>query len=178
MGKFPKLYILFLSHVLAIPSWAEPASDPKPDIKIISDQMDCDQNRKICIATGHAVAEKLNEATVKILKADQITAHFQKQGETGPMKVARLEAQGNVFFIMGDVIVQGKRGDYQIETEMAEIFDEVKITKGQNQLDGSYGKINMKTGSYTVNKQGGERVQALIFTNETPKEDTKDASEE
>jgi lipopolysaccharide export system protein LptA len=125
--------------------------------------MDCDQSKNVCVAKGNAIAEKLNDSKVKILKADQITAHFAKEGGKGPLKVIRLEAEGNVFFIIGDIIIQGLRSNYSAATEIAEVFDNVKITNGNNQLEGGYAKVNMKTGHYSI-KRDGERVAALIFT--------------
>jgi len=146
---------------LAAPSWATPSA-PSPHIKILSEQMDCDQSHHVCVATGNAVAQKLGDPQTKILKADKITSYFAKEGEKGSLKLVRLEAEGNVFFITGDIVVQGERGNYAADSEVAEVFGNVKITNGKNQLDGSYGKVFMKTGQYTV-KRDGAPVQALIF---------------
>lgn len=168
IGSFIFITSSFASSPKASPL---PTSENQANIKILSDQMDCDQDHNVCVAKGHAIAEKLGDSKVKILKADQITAHFAKEGGTGPLKVTRLEAMGNVFFIIGDIIIQGKRGNYATENEIAEVFEDVKITNGENQLDGSYGKVNMKTGHYSL-KRNGERVQALIFTKDKIKEDT------
>lgn len=142
-----------------------PSSPGQADIKILSEQMECDQSRNVCVAKGNAIAQKLDGPKTKILKADQITTHFAREGETGPVKLTRLEAEGNVFFIIDDIIIQGKRGNYLADSEVAEVFGDVKITNGKNQLDGSYGKVYMKTGHYSI-KRDGEPVQALIFTAE------------
>gem|GEM_PF-2795795 len=167
--------LLFISAIFANPP---PAVDPVvPNIKILSEQMDCDQGHNMCIAKGNAIAEKLNDAKVKILKADQITAYFSKEGGEGPLKVTRLEAEGNVFCIIGDIIVQGIRGTYLVDDDVAEVFDDVKITNGNNQLDGGYAKVHMKTGHYSI-KRGNERVQALIFTKESKQETSKDVQKE
>jgi lipopolysaccharide export system protein LptA len=141
-----------------------PSSLNQPNIKILAKQMDCDQNQNVCIAKVDASAEKLNDPKTKILKADQIKAYFSKE-EEGSTKVTRLEVEGHVFLILGDIIIQGKRGDYSVDTEVAKVYDDVKITNGQNQVSGSYGEVNMKTGQYSV-KRDGERVQALIYTKE------------
>ena len=136
-----------------------------PDIKILSDQIDCNQSQNKCVAKGHASAEKLNDARRKILNAEQIIAHFpkKKEGESGPVKVSFLEASGEVILFIDDVIIQGRQATYNPETEIAEISGDVKITTGGNQIEGSYGKVNMKTGHYTL-KREKERVQALIYT--------------
>ena len=159
--------------LLTKPSVASVTATPaQPNIKILATQMDCDQAKNVCIAKGDAIAEKLNDSKVKILKADQITAHFAKEGGTGPVKVTRLEAEGNVIILIGDdIIIQGDRGNYLVggekaESEIAEVFDNVKITNGKNQLDGGYAKVHMKTGQYSI-KEKGKRVQALIFTKDS-----------
>jgi lipopolysaccharide export system protein LptA len=167
--------VLFFAFYVIIPSFANvqqsipESSDTQPNIKILSDQIDCNQNKNVCIAKGNATAEKLNDTKVKILKADQIIAHFAKENGTGPLKVTQLEATGNVFFIIGDIVIQGSRGNYSAQTEIAEVFENVKITNGNNQLDGGYAQVNMKTGQYSI-KRNGERVSALIFTKDQKNE--------
>jgi lipopolysaccharide export system protein LptA len=168
--------LLLINATFAHSTPASPAPS-QPNIKILSEQMDCDQSHNVCVAKGNAIAEKLNESKVKILKADQITSYFGKEGETGPLKLTRLEAEGNVFFIIGDVIIQGKRGTYLAESEIAEVFDDVKVTNGKNQLDGGYAQVNMKTGHYSI-KRGLEPVQALIFTQGSKQKAKKNVQEE
>lgn len=142
------------------------SSQNQPNIKILAEQMDCDQTQNVCIAKVNASAEKLNDPKMKVLKADQIKAFFDKEGKAGSTKVTRLEADGHVFLILGDIIVQGERGNYDVDAEVAKVYDHVKITNGQNQISGSYGEVNMKTGQYSVRQSGGKRVQALIYTKE------------
>lgn len=174
IGILSTYCFIFIAPSLANPSTVSITPPPsQPNIKILSEQMDCDQNHNVCVAKGNAIAEKLNDSKVKILKADQITAHFAKEGGTGPLKVTRLEAEENVFFIIGDIIVQGKQGNYLANSEIAEVFHDVKITNGKNQMEGGYAKVNMKTGHYSI-KRDGERVQALIFTKEGPERPKND----
>lgn len=140
-----------------------PAATGEPNIKILSDQMDCNQSTNVCVATGNAFVEKLNDSKTKTLKADKIIAHFAKTGGDGPLKPTKFEAEGNVFFIIGEILVQGKRAEYFVETEIAKVFEDVKITQGPNQLDGGEAEVNMKTGQYSI-KKAKEQVSALIFT--------------
>jgi lipopolysaccharide export system protein LptA len=166
---------LFIIGFMAVASsWANPSAPSGKaspaasqfNMKILAKQMDCDQNQSKCVATGNATAEKLGDPKTKILKADQITVYFTKEGTPSPLKVSRLEAEGHVFLIIDDMVIQGKRGNYLAESEVAEVFEDVKITSGSNQLEGGYSKVNMKTGQYFI-KQDGNQVQALIFTKET-----------
>lgn len=161
---------LFLSSFVDTSPALVTTQSQQPNIKIYAQQMDYDQSKSICIAIGNAIAEKLNDSKVKILKADKITAHFTKKDPSGSLKVSLLEADGKVVILNGpDVIIQGESAKYTPENEIAEIFKNVKITNGNNQLDGSYGKFNMKTGQYSL-KEEGKRVQALILTKSSDQE--------
>ncbi|MBM3632172.1 MAG: hypothetical protein FJX03_00470 [Alphaproteobacteria bacterium] len=162
--------LLFISSLVNASATSGPTQSKQPNIKIYAQQMDYDQSKSICIATGNAIAEKLNDSKVKILKADKITAHFTKKDASGSLKVSLLEAEGKVIILSGpDLIIQGENAKYTPESEIAEIFQNVKITNGENQLDGSYGKFNMKTGHYSL-KEEGKRVQALILTKSSDQE--------
>jgi lipopolysaccharide transport protein LptA len=166
------LFIVLSTGLLTWPApslanLAAPLNTEQPNIKITSNQMDCNQSTNVCVATGNAVAQKLNDSKTKVLKADQITAYFAKEKASGPLKATRFEAQGNVFFVIGDIVVQGKRSEYVVETEIAKVFDDVKITQGKNQMDGGYAEVNMRTGQYFV-KKDKDRVSALIYTKDSP----------
>lgn len=161
---------LSISSLVNASPTSVPTQPQQPNIKIYAQQLDYDQSKNLCIATGNAIAEKLNDSKVKILKADKITAHFTKKDASGSLKVSLLEAQGKVIILSGpDLIIQGESAKYSPESEIAEIFQNVKITNGENQLDGSYGKFNMKTGHYSL-KEDGKRVQALIITKSSEQE--------
>ena len=57
-----------------------------------------------------------------------------------------MEAFGHVSVRTPTDIVTGDRGIYVPDTGMAVLVGNVRITRGQNQLDGAEAEVNMKTG--------------------------------
>ena len=89
-------------------------------------------------------------------------------------KLQRVEAFGNVQIRTVADTVFGDRGVYLPDTGMARIVGHVRITHGQNQLNGPAADVNMKTGVAHIISDPGSRVQGLIMPNDTStKTDTK-----
>ncbi|MCW3474847.1 LptA/OstA family protein [Limobrevibacterium gyesilva] len=101
------------------------------------------------------VAAKANDA--KAGQADPLTASG---------KLQRVEAFGNVEVRTQTDTVRGDRGVYVPDTGMARIIGHVRITHGQNQLNGPAADVNMKTGIAHMISDPGQRVQGLIMPND------------
>lgn len=83
-------------------------------------------------------------------------------------KLQRVEAFGNVEVRTATDTVRGDRGLYLPDTGMARVVGHVRITHGQNQINGPAADVNMKTGiAHMVGVGAGERVQGLIMPNDT-----------
>jgi lipopolysaccharide export system protein LptA len=88
-------------------------------------------------------------------------------------KLERVEAFGNVSVRTATDMVTGDRGVYVPDTGMARLAGHVRITRGQNQLNGAEADVNMKTGIATLvaQKAMGSRkaghVQGLVVPNDT-----------
>ena len=69
-----------------------------------------------------------------------------------------MEAFGNVSIRTPTDTVTGDRGVYVPDTGMARLGGNVRITRGQNQLNGAEADVNMKTGIATLvaQKAAGE----------------------
>ena len=65
-------------------------------------------------------------------------------------KLQRVEAFGNVSVRTPTDTVTGDRGVYVPDTGMARLGGNVRITRGQNQLNGAEADVNMKTGIATL----------------------------
>ena len=77
----------------------------------------------------------------------------------------KMEAFGNVSRTPTDTVT-GDRGVYVPDTGMARLQGHIRITRGQNQLNGSEAIVNMKTGiARLVSGQSG-RVQGLVIPND------------
>jgi lipopolysaccharide export system protein LptA len=93
----------------------------------------------------------------------------QAQGgdpELGAGKLKRVEAFGNVEVRTISDTVRGDRGVYLPDTGMARIVGHVRITHGQNQLNGPAADVNMKTGIAHLISLPGARVEGLIMPND------------
>ena len=82
-------------------------------------------------------------------------------------KLERVEAYGNVEVRTQADIGRGDRGLYLADTDVARLVGHVRITHGQNQINGPAADVNMKTGIGHLVSLRGERVQGLIVPNDT-----------
>ena len=83
-------------------------------------------------------------------------------GQPGSGKLQRLEAYGNVEVRTATDTVRGGRALYLPETEIARVLDQVRITRGEYQMNGAAADVNMKTGVARLIANPGSRVQGLI----------------
>jgi len=84
---------------------------------------------------------------------------------TSSGKLEKVEAYGNVSIRTATDTVTGDRGVYVPATGIARVLDEVRITRGQNQLAGSEAVVNMKTGISRLLAGDTGRVQGLLVPN-------------
>lgn len=94
-------------------------------------------------------------------------------------KLQRVEGFGNVQVRTATEIINGDRGVYVSETGIARLAGHVKITRGQNQLEGDEALVNMRTGISTLVRDPGSRVQGLVIPNDANSKDgAKDGAKE
>ena len=84
---------------------------------------------------------------------------------TSSGKLERVEAFGNVQVRTQVDTVRGDRGVYVPDTGIARVVGHVRITRGENQLNGPAADVNMKTGIAHLLSEPGQRVQGLIVPN-------------
>ena len=63
-------------------------------------------------------------------------------------------------------VVRGDRGVYSAQTGMARLLGDVRITRGDNQINGREAIVNMRTGVARLVSSPGARVQGLIVPNQ------------
>ena len=82
-------------------------------------------------------------------------------------KLQRVEGFGNVVIRTATETVKGDRGVYVADSGIARIAGKVRITRGQNFLDGDQALVNMRTGISTMVRDApGQRVQGLVMPND------------
>ena len=83
-------------------------------------------------------------------------------------KIEKVEAFGHVSVRTPTDTAIGDRAVYVPETGIARLADHVRITRGQNQLDGQEAEVNMKTGIARLLRGQGTRVTGLVVPNDPP----------
>jgi len=86
---------------------------------------------------------------------------------SGSTKLDKVFAWGHVFIRTPTETVIGDRGVYVPDTSIARVLGHVRITRGQNQLNGAAAIVNMKAGLATMTQGPGARVEGLVTPNET-----------
>jgi lipopolysaccharide export system protein LptA len=88
-------------------------------------------------------------------------------------RLHRLDAFGNVVITTPEEVARGNRGVYMEETGIANLMGSVKITRGQNQLNGEAAEVNLRTGVSRIvstNQGTGGPVRALIVPERKPED--------
>jgi lipopolysaccharide export system protein LptA len=127
--------------------------------------------------TKSRVANVSGGATVvedkKRVQADRFVAYFKEDG--GKQALKRVEARGHVVITTPTEIARGDSGDYDADSRIATLTGHVRITRGDNQLNGQRAEVNMKTGVSRLladsgagaPRRSGGRVRVLIIPGES-----------
>jgi lipopolysaccharide export system protein LptA len=126
--------------------------------------------KQLAVARGNAVAVRED----KRVKADTLTATLEENAE-GDLEFTRVDGYGNVEMSTAEEYARAERGVYYIKEEFAQFWDNVRLTREDNQLNGAYGEVNLVTG---VNKllaappdaPPENQVQGLILPENLQKE--------
>jgi lipopolysaccharide export system protein LptA len=136
--------------------------------------------KRMSVARGNAVVVTDDNRRIA---ADTLVGYFLPEGQTAPAanaaaggttrnvpgagsKLERVEAFGNVEIRTPQEVVRGDRGVYSAVSGMARLLGGVRITRGENQLNGQESIVNMRTGVARLVNTPGQRVQGLIVPNQ------------
>jgi len=122
------------------------------------DSLEYWQDKNMGVARGDAVVTKTNGQT---LAADLIGAHFDKDAD-GHTSLKTIQADGHVVITTATDIVHGDRGTYDLAARRTVVFGNVRVTRGQNQLEGESAEVNMDTGISQIFPGRGKRVRGLF----------------
>lgn len=126
--------------------------------------------RRMAVARGDAVAESPGRR----LSADTLVAYFleappqpavRQAGTPDTGRLDRVEAYGNVEVRTAFETVRGDRGVYSAPAGIARLAGDVRITRGQNQLNGAVAEVNLINGVSRLLPGAGGRVAGLIVPN-------------
>lgn len=121
------------------------------------------------VANGNVHARQgEREVRAKTLKAFLRPANqaAKQDAAGGSSRLRRIEAEGNVRIVTPNDVMRSDQALYDLEAEVARLTGAVKITRGETQLNGCKGEIDLKTGVSRLLACGGTadsgRVHGLI----------------
>lgn len=138
------------------------------DIVTARDSLEYWEKRNLAVARGDAVAIRED----KRIRADVLTAYFLPD-ETGDLAIDRVDGKGNVEISSPTEFARGDSGIYYAKKQLATLEGSVRITRGENQLNGEYAEVNLDTGiSRLLGAPSGsgdkQRVRGLLVPKRKP----------
>jgi len=139
--------------------------------------------RRMAVARGDALVVA---ADGRRIRADTLVGHFLEEAPTRPAapapaaqgarggvpgqgsRIDRVEAFGNIEIRTADEVVRGDRGVYSPVTGTARVTGNVRITRGENQLNGAEAIVDLRAGTARLVAAPGERVQGVVLPGSAP----------
>ncbi|MDP6603181.1 MAG: LptA/OstA family protein [Rhodospirillales bacterium] len=137
--------------------------------EIVADnQLEYWEKKRMAVARGNAYAIRGERR----LRADVLTAHFRPF--EGRMRVYKVEAFDNVYVVLEDDTVTADRAIYNVDSGIATLTGSVKITHGENHLNGCVAEVDLGSGASTLKGCDGagkdqSRVRGLIVPGQVRK---------
>lgn len=129
-----------------------------------------------------AGAQPANAKGGKTTKTAEAKDGKPGENEQGNNRLQRIEGFGHVHVSTPTEIVTADRGVYNADTGIAMMSDNVRITRGDNQLNGDFAEVNLNTGiSRMLTRHDGNapaQVRGLFIPQQKPAADgTKSADD-
>lgn len=150
-----------------------------PDQRITArDSLEYWPQRRMAVARGGAVVTTSDNRRIA---ADTLVAYFTEApqaeaprpaqparpgglpGGGEGSRVERVEAFGGVEIRTAEEVVRGDRAAYSPQTGLAQMTGGVRITRGENQLNGQEAIVDLRAGISRLVSAPGQRVQGLIL---------------
>ncbi len=151
--------VLLLVMLWVVPGLAAAPSDTpltgsKEPIEITSDRLDADDNARLMMFIGNAVA-KQGDATIY---ADRLTVRYAAQGGD----VDRVVAEGNVRIVQGDRVATSERADFFRDQERILLTGDPQVTEKGSTVKGHQITLFMKERRAVVQASRSGRVNAVF----------------
>lgn len=126
------------------------------------DSLEYWEHQRAAVARGNAVAVRGD----KEIRGDVLTAYFTPDAKNR-LEISTVKADGNVQISTPTEFATGDGGVYYVKQELATLTGAVKVTRGDNQLNGEYAEVNMITGVSRLmgaapGRAGTTRVRSLL----------------
>lgn len=128
------------------------------------DSLEYYEDRQLAVARGNAVAVRGTDR----LAADVLIGQFAKAAD-GSTSMQRLDGRGDVVVTTATDVALADTLVYGVADEVAVLMGGVKITRGDNQLNGDAAEMNMKTRvNRVIAGTSGGRVSGLLIPGQSP----------
>jgi len=137
------------------------------EIVTAKDSLEYWQDEMVVVARGDAQVVQPDHG--RSVRAETLTGFF-RENEEGKVVLYQVEAAGNVRIERGEQVARAAKAVYNLDNELATLTGGVKITQGQNQLNGDSAEFNLRTGVSRLMGSGTSdgRVQTLIVPGSSP----------
>jgi len=130
------------------------------DIVTARDTLEYYEAQGFAVARGEAVAVRADRR----LRADVLIGQFAK-GPDGKTAMNRIDGSGNVVVTTPTDVARSDKLVYSVPDNTAVLLGTVRITRGDNQLNGDAAEMNMatKVNRVIAGPAGGGRVKGLLI---------------
>lgn len=130
------------------------------DVVTARDTLEYYDAQGYAVARGEAVAVR----TDRRLRADVLIGQFSK-GPDGKTQMTRIDGSGSVVVTTPTDVARSDKLVYSVPDNTAVLLGAVRITRGDNQLNGDAAEMNMatKVNRVIAGPAGGGRVKGLLI---------------
>ena len=141
--------------------------ETESEIVTAKDSLEYWQGEMVVVARGAAQVVQPDHG--RSVQAETLTGFFRENAE-GEVVLYQVEAAGNVRIERGEQVARAAKAVYNLDEEVATLTGGVRITQGQNQLNGDTAEFNLRTGVSRLLGSGTDdgRVQTLIVPGSSP----------
>ena len=133
------------------------------DVVTARDTLEYYDVQGLAVARGEAVAVRADRR----LRADVLVGQFSK-GPDGKSQMNRIDGSGNVVVTTPSDVARSEKLVYSVPDNTAVLLGSVRITRGDNQLNGDAAEMNMatKVNRVIAGPATGGRVKGLLIPGE------------
>lgn len=139
------------------------------------DSLEYWRDQELAVARGDALAARPQDR----IRADRLVALLARDAHD-KLGLSRIDADGGVVITTKSEIARGDKGTYDLDSEQALLTGNVRVTRGQNQLNGPAAAVDLKSGISRILSRApgagpattqpaapatGERVKGLFIPN-------------
>ena len=99
------------------------------------------------------------------IKANKINGIFSSNNTVNEIILLKVSDEDIAYINTSDIEMYAKNIDYNKETSIIELNEDVKIISDGEEITGDYGTLNTKTNSYKIRSKESKKVKVIITNN-------------